>query len=438
MRKKLATLLAVLLLALAFIHPVQALQEQATEELRQQTIPVTVLVDGVPVDFGEAAPFIEEETTLVPLGPLFEALNIRADQRALEIADDGSSESGEIVVTVGTKLGSTLVFLPDVPAAEINGTNIPLPVAPRFVDGDLYVPARITAEAAGYAVGWDGATRTVHLERRVGGQGFLWEVNNGDNRVYLLGSIHIADDRLYPLPPAFEAAFDEADVIGVEVDLQTGFLPETQEMIAEASQLQDGTTLKDHLSPETYALLGEKLAELGFPADAFDAFKPWSVAQALTTIEAQGAGFSAGMGIELYFLASAAARQLPVIELESLSQQLDMFDRFSPELQEQQLLKTLQASGEDAEGLVELLDMWIAGDDKMLAELADGLADESGEEYYNLMLVERNIGMTEKIIGYLNDDEPASYLIIVGALHMLGEDGIIPLLEEAGYTAVRH
>lgn len=437
MRKRLVTLLTFLFLALIIVQPVQAQEAPATEpvETRQQTIPVTVLVDGEPVDFGDAAPFVERGNTLVPLEPLFDALNIRAEQLALP-ADDGSDVRQ---ATLGTKLGLTIVFLADAPVVEINGAAVPLPATARLVDGDLYIPARIAAEAAGYEVDWDGPTRTVHLERRVGGQGFLWEVNNGANQVYLLGSIHIADEKLYPLPPIYETAFDEADYIGVEVDLQKALSPESMELTLQASQFADGTTIKDHISAETYALLGEKLLALGLPADAFDAFKPWAVTQTLTTLEADESGYSHVMGIELYFLSSASARQLPIVELESMASQLDMFDRFSPELQEQQLLDTLHGTGtgQNMEGLGNLLDMWMTGDDEMLAELADYFQVES-EEYYQLMLKERNIAMTEKIIAYLESDEPAQYLVIVGALHMLGEDGIIPLLEEAGYTAVRH
>lgn len=438
MRKKLSALFAAWLLALAIVHPVQAQQESVAGqgEARHKAASVTVLVDGAPVEFGESAPFIDQDWTLAPLGPLYEALNIRTEWRTLETADE-SGTAGELEVLLGTKLGLAIIFLPGAPIAEVNGAAVELPATARIVDGELYVPLRTVAEAAGYAVGWEGDTKTIRLERRVGGQGFLWEVNNGDNKVYLLGSIHIADGKLYPLPPVYETAFDEAEVIGFEIDMQKALLPESAELMAQYIQLGDGTTLKDHISEDTYALLGEKLTEMGLPADAFDTLKPWAVAQALTGNEAMGAGYTHEMGIELYFQFSAAARQLPIVELESIVAQLEMFDRFSPELQEQQLLDVLNKAGENAEELAELLDMWISGDDGKLAELADGLAEQSGEEYYNLMLVERNIGMVEKIIGYLNADEPSRYLIIVGALHMLGKDGIIPLLEEAGYTAVR-
>lgn len=438
MKKKWIALITVLLLAFAMANPVQAQPAEPVvqeETLRQSasTAAITVLVDGKPVHFGEAAPLIEQGHTLAPLPPLFEALNIRSEEVAVVRSDSGDAQT----MVVGTKLGLAIAFLPDAPIAEINGAAIEPAVPPRLANGQLYIPVRLAAETAGYDVGWDAATRTVQLERRTGGQGFLWEVTHGGTTVHLLGSIHLAGDWLHPLPPTFEAAFDAADYIGVEVDTRQLFDPEIQELLVQGYQLQDGTTLKDHISEETYRLLGERLAELGLPEDAYDAFKPWAVSQMLSAPLYADADMTPEFGIEQVVLMSAEARQLPVIELESVEFQLEMFDRFSPEYQEEELLNVLLYPEQNAEGLDYLIDTWVTGDDEKLAGLVEITKKESADEYYRIMLEERNINMTEQIKGYLESDQPAHYLVVVGALHMLGEHGIVTLLEEAGYTVIR-
>ena len=430
MKKRFAAFVAALILALAFATPVQA-QTAVSSGTAQATYSVTILVDGEPVDFGDAEPFVVNGSTLAPMTPLYEKLNIRTDE--LEI---GLAEDEPVTASVGSKLGMYAIFIPDSPVAEINYAEVELPVAPRLVDGELYIPVRALAEAAGYEVGWDGANRTVRLERKASGRGFIWEVTGGDVTVYLVGSIHLGDERLYPLPLSFEAAYDEADVLGFEVDLRKTLTPEGQAFMLQAMSLQDGTTLKDHVSDEMYRQIGEKLAEFGLPENTFDAFKPWAVAQSINSLVLADSGITANTGIEMLFLTGTEVRKLPVIELESIEYQVDLFDRFPPEVQENLLLDVLGDKDALLAEMRELLDIWLAGDDAKLAEMADAQELED-EEYYRLMLLERNINMTEKIKEYLEDEKPATYLIVIGALHMVGKDGIVTMLEEDGYTVVR-
>jgi hypothetical protein len=434
MKKRFAAFVAALILALAFATPAQAqtaVPAGAAQADYQAAYAVQIFVDGEPVDFGDTEPFVVQGSTLAPMAPLYEKLNIRTDEM------DIPSEDGDaLTVTVGTKLGLYAIFVPESPVAEINYQSVDLPVPALLVDGELYIPVRVLAEAAGYNVQWDGANRTVFLERKPSGEGFIWEVKHDGVTVYLVGSIHLGDDRMYPLPLSFEAAYDVADVLGFEVDLRKALTPEGQAFMLQAMSLQDGTTLKDHVTEETYRLIGEKLAEFGLPENAFDTFKPWAAAQSINSLVLSDSGITANTGIEMLFLMGTDVRKLPVIELESMEYQVDLFDRFPPDVQENLLLDVLGDKEALLADMQELLDIWLAGDDAELAEMADAQELED-EEYYRLMLLERNINMTEKIKEYLEGDEPATYLIVIGALHMVGKDGIVTMLEEDGYSVVR-
>jgi len=232
-----------------------------------------------------------------------------------------------------------------------------------------------------------------------------------------------------------EAAFDEADYLGVEVDVSKGADPEVQELILGLGSYQDGTKVQDHVSKETYDKLTALLTELELPADSFDTFKPWVIEMTIQSLQAMASGLEGQVGIDMHFTIKAMERSIPVIELESYESQLKMFDDFSPELQEEMLSATIDNFHVIDDGLDAMATVWKTGDDAALIELTESFSES--EEYNQAMLVDRNKGMTEKVVGYLNGTKQETYLIVVGAAHMLGESGIVTSLQEQGYTVTR-
>lgn len=366
-------------------------------------------VNNKTIDFATSAPIVDQGTTLVPLRTTLEALNVKLTD----------VENGTIHAVAGDQ-------------------QITLSSKTKQVDGVTYVPVRTIGEAAGYTVYWDPATRTVFLLSKAtkeAGRGFMWEVQNNGNTVYLVGSMHIADDSFYPLRPEFEQAFAEADYLGVEIDLSKAADEEQQNMIMKLGMYQDGTTLKDHVSKDTYAKVGDILEQNGMKRDALDAFKPWVVETTISSLKSVMAGYEATEGIDLYFIQKALERKIPIVELESYESQLSMFDQFSKELQEKNLNAALDNFDVLDDGVDQMADMWKKGDEKALLELTNSMAGDA--EYNKAMLIDRNIGMADKIDGYLKSDKKAEYFIVVGAAHYLGEHGVIKLLEDKGYTVVR-
>ncbi|WP_374705836.1 TraB/GumN family protein [Paenibacillus sp. J45TS6] len=322
--------------------------------------------------------------------------------------------------------------------AVVDGKQITLKSKTKLINGVTYVPIRTVGEAAGYEVHWDRNSRTVLLVSKTSGEaarGFMWEVENNGNTVYLVGSMHVADDSFYPLRSEYEEAFAEADYLGVEIDISKAVDEEQQKLITNMGMYQDGTTLKDHVSKETYAKLEEILKQNGMEKNALDAYKPWVVETTISTLKTMTAGYEAAAGIDLYFIQKAMERKIPVLELESYESQLGMFDDFSKELQERNLKTALDDFDTLDDSVDQMADMWKSGNDEMLLEFTNSMAVEP--EFYKAMLVDRNIGMADKIDGYLKSDKKEEYFIVVGAGHYLGEHGVIKLLQDKGYTVVR-
>lgn len=154
----------------------------------------SVKVNDETVEYTVGAPINNKGTTLVPLRSTLDAMDVK-----LTTATD------------------------DTITAVVNGKTITLKSKLTRINGVTYAPIRIVGDAAGYEVRWDAATRTVLLVSKggetetvqTGGRGFMWEVESNGNTVYLVGSMHIADESFYPLRKEFEEAFAEADYLGV-------------------------------------------------------------------------------------------------------------------------------------------------------------------------------------------------------------------------------
>ncbi|MBU5347467.1 TraB/GumN family protein [Paenibacillus lautus] len=371
-----------------------------------------VKVDNEVVKYSLGTPVIDKGTTLVPLRTTLQAMDVKLT--------DAADDTIHVVV---------------------DGKTITLKSKLKQINGVTYAPIRVVGDAAGYKVSWDAKTRTVVLVSKetevaqTGGRGFMWEVESNGNTVYLVGSMHIADDSFYPLRPEFEEAFAEADYLGVEIDISKAADEEQQKLIMDLGMYQDGTTLKDHVSSETYAKLGEILKQSGMQPNALDAFKPWVAETTISSLKSVKAGYDASAGIDLYFIQKAIERKVPILELETYGSQLGMFNGFSKELQEKNLNIALDNFDVLDESVNQMAEMWKTGNDEALLEFTNSMSGD--EEYNKAMLIDRNIGMADKIDGYLKNGKNEEYFIVVGSAHYLGEHGIVKLLQDKGYTVVR-
>lgn len=273
-----------------------------------------------------------------------------------------------------------------------------------------------------------------------GSKGFLWRVTGGANPGYLVGTIHVARESMYPLDPDLEQAAAEADYIGLELDLTALDQTETAKLVSEKALLTDGTTLQDHVSAEDYesfkAAMKESVGIVG--ASLFDKFEPWYAAMTLESLPAQK--YAKADGIDVHLAKEAHERGKTIIELESMASQIGLFDAFSDELQRLYFHQTVEQADQSEIGYKQLLDMWTLGNLKILNQMHDAYEKEGKasmgdlfDEYDSRFLTSRNEGMVEKIDGYLRDGDAGTYLFAVGSLHMVGEQGIVAELENRGY-----
>jgi hypothetical protein len=258
----------------------------------------------------------------------------------------------------------------------------------------------------------------------------MWEVEADRNRVYLLGSVHVLKAADYPLPAPMETAFQEAETLVFEVDPARLTSVSSQFTLMSYAQPEAGESLKASLSPQTYALAQQRATELGLPLLIFDPLEPWFLALTLTPLKLLSLGFEAQYGIDLYFYQQAQDSEKQVESLETLEDQLQLFDTLPAATQEVFLLQTLEELDNLGTDMDNIVATWKAGDTEAMGHfLLDSF--EQHPELRDRVLTQRNLNWLPAIEGFIDQED--DYLVIVGAAHLIGTDGVVNLLRDRGY-----
>jgi len=286
---------------------------------------------------------------------------------------------------------------------------------------DAVLAAALMAPAAGGASPEDAATGPRHC---------LWRVRSATNTVYLLGSIHIMRHDAFPLAAVIETAFSSSSVAVFEIDLSADATVGSALGALAAGALPEGRTLSDVVSPETYRLATQRLADAGYDIAALQRMRPWMVATTLTLAELQRAGYSPSDGVDQVFQRRATDSGMRVVGLETIDDQLALFADLTPEEDEAFLVQTLR----ELEALIpqvdELTAHWRAGRvAEVEALLADGFA--AFPRLFEKLVVDRNRRWLPQIEALLAGDQRA--FVAVGALHLVGDQGVVELLRAKGY-----
>ncbi len=260
---------------------------------------------------------------------------------------------------------------------------------------------------------------------------FLWKVQSQTATVYILGSIHFADQNLYPLDPAIERAFAESDNLILEIDPIHIDEEAVQKFVLKKGFYKDTETIADHTSKEVFAQLENFILKHNLPASQLYTMKPGMLALSLTTMQLMDLGYHPEYGIDLHF-AKEAGDQKPIFALETTLEQLSTL--FSTINDNDFLLYTLTDLNNLELFMDQTIEAWKTGDRQKMTEMLI-------EPYQNIkafkpfirkLIDNRNIKMTAKIKKHLKSDQNS--FVVVGAAHLLGEKGILNMLSKQNYT----
>ena len=259
-----------------------------------------------------------------------------------------------------------------------------------------------------------------------------WHVTSkAGGEMWLLGSVHYLRASDHPLPAVIDELYSRAGTLVMEIDLDDLDATRAQTDFLSAAMLPQGTTLPEVLAPETYALAQTQAAALGIDLALLERFEPWLVAITMLDLGVGRLGFRPEHGIEQYLLRKAQRDGKQVLGLETLATQIAIFDALSADQQEALLEQTLAEIDSADEVMSGLVEAWRAGE---LDELTTTLMEDFAEfpELYSTLVVDRNTKWIETLEALLA--EPNSHLVVVGALHLVGEHNVVDLLAAEGFV----
>lgn len=257
---------------------------------------------------------------------------------------------------------------------------------------------------------------------------FLFEVDGPKAKHYLLGSVHLLPADAEQLPDGLEQAYLRSTELIFESDIAALESPEMQARLLAAAKAEK--PLKASIAPALYERLLRRAGDVGMPMALCEPFRAWFCAMSLELFSYQHAGFKPELGIDQQFFQRAVADEKPVHWLEEPQAHLALFTDTSPVLSEQILAATVDELIEAGSEPADLLRIWREGDSAALEEIAAQLKQRA-PAIHERLLAARNRAWLARIQAALDGDKPQ--MIVVGAAHLYGPDGLVVLLRQKGY-----
>jgi uncharacterized protein YbaP (TraB family) len=265
------------------------------------------------------------------------------------------------------------------------------------------------------------------------GETSVWSMKGERNTVYLAGSVHALPKDNAAFPEQLERAYQAAEVIVLEVDLEDMDPLDAVRFITTHGTLPADQSLETVVGAGQYQRISQLAASLEIPENVLTKLEPWAAALVLTQFALNKTGFDANLGIDMQITERAKIDGKPVEGLETVSDQLSVFDSRTFEEQTRFLLDSTDDAPRLNDDLQKLIAAWRAGD---LHALEQEFIKERAKspQLYDALLGKRNRQWLPKISALLKEER--DYLVVVGTLHFVGRDGLLALLKQAGHKAV--
>ena len=254
----------------------------------------------------------------------------------------------------------------------------------------------------------------------------FWQAKKGQLEFIIFGSVHAGDKSMYPLPEPINDALKRSDGLILEADLkQSGGLKYPSTTITTADVLDDSQE----------AQFKQIAKSLNLPHQQLLLSPPWASALTVQMKQFEQLGYLPQFGVDAHIAALAEKLDKPLITLESLQFQIDLIAQ-GKEGGKDLLLSSIEEFDETGKATRCLIDSWKAGDKKNLEHIAELAA--MSPELTAAFLTDRNHDWADKLSSSnWKLKQEATYLVVVGAMHLIGEQSLIDLLKTRGFDIVQ-
>jgi len=259
----------------------------------------------------------------------------------------------------------------------------------------------------------------------------VWAVHGAHNTVYLAGSIHMlpADDAV--LPPGFARSYADSARLVMELDLGKFDAMEAMAWMMDHGALPAGSNLRGVLGEQRYGRVSAAAAGLGLPMAALDSLAPWVVGIEIADLAYEHEGYDPEQGVEEQLVRRATKDGKPTAGLETMPEELSSLTELSSADQIRMLDQTVDDLKDIKSEMREVTVAWRHGDAARLAAL---LASEYNAfpSLYKPLVSDRNKRWLPQVEELLKANDNS--LVVVGALHLVGQGGLLELLRKRGYA----
>ncbi len=263
----------------------------------------------------------------------------------------------------------------------------------------------------------------------------VWVLRGTRGTVHIVGSVHLLDAAQSPLPATVLAAYDAAQRIVMEIDLDDLDAGAATQFTARYGMIAtDAPDLPAQLGPRDWQRLLQACAHVSVPCESLNRLEPWALALLLSVSALTQQGLDPQLGVEEQIKSRAQRDGKGITGLETLEYQLGLFDSLTP--RDQRLLLQ-QAVADINSGELEfdpLTSAWRRGDLRKLERL---LLREYRRSpgLYDALVYRRNRNWVPQVRALLDAD--GDTLLLVGTLHLVGPRGLIALLQAEGLVVTR-
>ena len=258
----------------------------------------------------------------------------------------------------------------------------------------------------------------------------VWSVRSGDNVIYLGGTVHLLRPADYPLPGEFEEAYQASYELYFETDIASMSDLSVQAQMLQQLTYGDDKSLSSILSDEAYAALSIYTATAGLPIAMLNKFKPGLLISTLQILVFQSMGFTP-QGVDAFFHTRAVGDGKAEGQLETVQEQIGFIAAMGEGNESEFILLSLKDLAETGDVMEGMIGAWRSGDAEGLSELFVEDMKVEAPALYDTLLLQRNLKWVPQIDSMLQDAD--TEFVLVGAAHIVGENGLLDLLSQKGY-----
>jgi len=262
----------------------------------------------------------------------------------------------------------------------------------------------------------------------------LWEVRDRDSVVYLFGSMHVLRPDVRWRTKAFDRAYAAADRVWFET--RADLPPDQVKALVDRYGVDPDRSLTQKLSPTVLATLRPVLDRDGVPLDRVERLRPWAAAMMLSVAPMTRTGGEVASGVDAATTRRARTADKPIATFETFEQQLRIFADLPEQAELDYLDDVAREQLSPPRDGVALERAWLKGD---MGRLGSRLADRMRARrpaLYDALLRRRNLAWADRLDAEMRQGRGTD-LVVVGALHMTGDEGLPALMKARGYVVRR-